>query len=94
MEGDHKKVYIKNALWLAGLTVAELGVINLPIPKFSQVIILFAFAVTKIMLVALVYMHLRYETKFLRRLLLVPIPLAIFLAWGVIYDLPFRWVVQ
>jgi len=94
MEGDHKKTYIKNAIWLAILTVVELGIINLPIPKSAQVILLMAFAVTKIMLVALVYMHLRYETKFLRRLLLVPIPLALFFAWGVIYDLPFSWVVN
>jgi cytochrome c oxidase subunit 4 len=92
MEGDHKKTYIINAVLLAILTVVELGIIELPIPKSAQVVLLLAFAVTKIMLVALVYMHLRYETKFLRRLLLVPIPLALFLAWGVIYDLPFRWV--
>ena len=92
MEGDHKKLYIINAVWLTILTVAELGIIELPIPKSAQVVLLLSFAVTKIMLVALVYMHLRYETKFLRRLLLVPIPLALFLAWGVIYDLPFRWV--
>ncbi|HJL72186.1 MAG TPA: cytochrome C oxidase subunit IV family protein, partial [Candidatus Poseidoniia archaeon] len=88
MEGDHKKTYIINAVLLAILTVVELGIIELPIPKSAQVVLLLAFAVTKIMLVALVYMHLRYETKFLRRLLLVPIPLALFLAWGVIYDLP------
>ncbi len=92
MEGDHKKTYIINAVLLAILTVVELGIIELPIPKSAQVVLLLAFAVTKIMLVALVYMHLRYETKFLRRLLLVPIPLALFFAWGVIYDLPFRWV--
>lgn len=92
MEGDHKKTYIINAVLLAILTVVELGIIELPIPKSAQVVLLLSFAVTKIMLVALVYMHLRYETKFLRRLLLVPIPLALFLAWGVIYDLPFRWV--
>ncbi|MBV54492.1 MAG: cytochrome C oxidase subunit IV family protein [Candidatus Marinimicrobia bacterium] len=94
MEGDHKKLYIKNAVWLTILTVAELGIIELPIPKSAQVVLLLSFAVTKIMLVALVYMHLRYETKFLRRLLLVPIPLALFLAWGVIYDLPFSWTIN
>ncbi len=94
MEGDHKKTYIINAVLLAILTVVELGIIELPIPKSAQVVLLLAFAVTKIMLVALVYMHLRYETKFLRRLLLVPIPLALFLAWGVIYDLPFSWTIN
>ncbi len=94
MEGDHKKTYIINAVLLAILTVVELGIIELPIPKSAQVVLLLSFAVTKIMLVALVYMHLRYETKFLRRLLLVPIPLALFLAWGVIYDLPFSWTIN
>jgi caa(3)-type oxidase subunit IV len=77
---------------LAVLTVIEVGVVELPIPKSGQVILLFAFAITKIMLVALVYMHLRYETKFLRRALLIPIPLALYFAFGVMYDIPFRWV--
>ncbi len=92
MDNNHKKTYIINAIWLAVLTIVEVGVVELPIPKSGQVILLFAFAITKIMLVALVYMHLRYETKFLRRALLIPIPLALYFAFGVMYDVPFRWV--
>jgi len=47
--------------------------------------------VTKILLVAMVYMHLRYETKTLRRLIFLPIPLALYFLWGVMYDLAFDW---
>jgi len=92
MVDNHKKVYIRNAIWLAILTVMELGVIQLPIAKTGQVVILLALAVTKIMLVALIYMHLRYETKVLRRILVLPIPVAILFTVALMYDLPFRWV--
>ncbi len=92
MKDDHKKTYIINAVALAVLTFLELGVIKLPLAKSGQVVLLFAFAITKMMLVAMIYMHLRYETKLLRRLLFIPIPLAIFFTWGVMYDLPYSWI--
>ncbi|MDP6457180.1 MAG: cytochrome C oxidase subunit IV family protein [Candidatus Marinimicrobia bacterium] len=92
MSDAHKKTYLQNAIWLAVLTVLELGVINLSIPRMGQIVLLFAFAATKMMLVAMVYMHLRYETKVLRRILFIPIPAGIIFAWALMYDLPFRWV--
>lgn len=92
MEGDHKKTYVMNAIWLAALTVLELGVINLPIAKSGQVFLLFAFAATKMMLVALIYMHLRYETRVLKIIVALPIPVAILFNVALMYDLPFRWV--
>ena len=92
MIDNHKKVYIRNAIWLAVLTVLELGVIQLPIAKIGQVVILLTFAITKILLVVLIYMHLRYETKVLRRILVIPIPVAILFTVALMYDLPFRWV--
>ena len=88
---DHKSIYIKNAVWLAILTLLEVGVAFLSISRMGQIALLFAFAATKMMMVAMIYMHLRYETKFLRRSLLVPIPLAVFFLWGVVYDLSFNW---
>ena len=92
MDKDHKKTYLYTAIVLAILTVLELGVYQLPLVKISQIVLLLAFAITKMMLVALIYMHLRYETKTLRRILFIPIPAAILFAWALMYDLPFRWV--
>ena len=92
MDKDHKKTYLYTAIVLAILTVLELGVYQLPLVKISQIVLLLAFAITKMMLVALIYMHLRYETKALRRILFIPMPAAILFAWALMYDLPFRWV--
>ncbi len=92
MDNDHKKTYIYNGIALAVLTILELGIIQLPIAKTGQVVLLLAFAVTKIILVGMIYMHLRYETKILRRILYLPIPAAILFLVSLMYDLPFRWV--
>ncbi len=93
MDKDHKKTYFYNAVALTVLTVLELGVYQMPIAKMSQIVLLFAFAITKMMLVAMIYMHLRYETKVLRRILFIPIPAAILFACALMYDLPFRWAI-
>ena len=86
---DHKKTYLWNAIGLAILTVIEVWVIGLGLPRMGLIALLLSITVTKIMLVALVYMHLRYETKTLRRLIALPIPLALYFLWGVMYDLAY-----
>ncbi|MDP6134644.1 MAG: cytochrome C oxidase subunit IV family protein [Candidatus Marinimicrobia bacterium] len=90
---DHKKLYIKNAIYLTVLTVLEVGVSYLEISQMGQIVLLLAFAATKMMLVAMIYMHLRYETKALKRILFVPIPAGILFTVALMYDIPFRWVV-
>jgi len=90
---DHKSIYLKNALWLVILTVLEVGVAYIEISRSGQIVLLLAFAVTKMMLVAMIYMHLRYETKVLKRILFVPIPAGILFTLALMYDLPFRWVI-
>lgn len=89
---DHKKLYIVNAIWLAVLTVLELGVNHLPIPKGAQVALLLSFAATKMILVAMIYMHLRYETKALKIAVCVPIPLAVLFCVSLMYDLPYQMI--
>jgi caa(3)-type oxidase subunit IV len=89
---DYKSIYLKNALWLVILTVLEVGVAYIEISRSGQIVLLLAFAVTKMMLVAMIYMHLRYETKVLKWILFVPIPAGILFTVALMYDLPFRWV--
>lgn len=88
---NHVKLYITNAVLLAVLTVIEIFVYDAAISRISLVSLLLTITVTKMVLVAMVYMHLKYETKQLRRLLLIPVPLAILFLLGVVYDLSFSW---
>ena len=90
---DHKSIYLKNAIWLAILTILEVGIAYIDISRSGQVVLLLAFAATKMMLVAMIYMHLRYETRVLKWILFVPIPAGILFTVALMYDLPFRWVV-
>ena len=89
---DHKSIYLKNAIWLAILTFLEVGIAYIEISRSGQVVLLLAFAATKMMLVAMIYMHLRHETKVLKWILFVPIPAGILFTVALMYDLPFRWV--
>ena len=76
-------------LVLAVLTLAEVGVAFVTaIPKTLLAIILIAMAIWKAVLVALYYMHLRFEPKRLWIITASPIPLAIIL---VVIVLAERW---
>lgn len=67
-------------LVLAVLTMAEVGVAFISsIPKTILAIILVAMAIWKAVLVALYYMHLRFEPKRLWIITAAPLPLAVIL---------------
>ena len=79
------------AVWfgLAALTAIELGVAFLPWPKRTIVLILVGLAVWKALLVALYYMHLRFEPRRMLILAVAPLPLAVILVTAVITE--YRW---
>lgn len=79
------------AIWfgLAALTGIELVVAFLPWHKTTIVILLIAMAIWKAVLVALYYMHLRFEPNRLRILAVAPLPLAVILVTAVITE--YRW---
>ena len=62
--------------WLAVLTVIELAVIFLPIAKIVIGVMLVALAVSKAAMVALYFMHLRFETRTLGYIALTPLAIA------------------
>jgi len=76
--------YVMIWLYLAVLTAAELGLaFQLPIARNMKLALLLFLAVWKALLVALYFMHLKFERWNLRLLTLVPLPLAlIFIAAG------------
>ena len=73
--------------WLLALTISEIAVIYAPMPKFAIVILLIGMALTKASLVALYYMHLKFERTTLGVIALTPLILCIFLVFMLTPDL-------
>ncbi len=65
--------------WLLALTIVEVAVIYLPIAKFAIAIMLITMAVTKAALVALYFMHLKFERRALAFVAVIPFVLCVFL---------------
>ena len=82
----HHPNYIAIFFALAFLTGIELGVAFLPWSKMALVLILLGLAVWKALLVALYFMHLRFEPNRLRILAAAPLPLAVILVVAVIME--------
>jgi cytochrome c oxidase subunit 4 len=85
METAHKRPnYILIWIYLAVLTAAELGLaFQLPIGRNMKLLLLMILAIWKALLVALFFMHLKFERWNLRIMAIIPVPLAlIFLAAG------------
>jgi cytochrome c oxidase subunit 4 len=79
METAHTRPnYILIWVYLAALTAAELALaFELPIARNLKLLLLLFLAVWKAALVALFFMHLKFERWNLRLLALIPIPLAV-----------------
>ena len=88
-EAIHHPNYVGIFVMLAVLTGIELGVAFLPWSKLTLVLILLGLAVWKALLVALYFMHLRFEPNRVRILAVAPLPLAVILVVAVITE--FRW---
>lgn len=79
--------YIAIWVWLAVLTGLEVGVAFFQSwSKTLIIVILLALALWKALLVALYYMHLRFEGTRVRILAIAPLPLALILIAAVITE--------
>ena len=65
--------------WLLLLTILEVAVIYMPIVRIAVVVLLVAMAVSKATLVALYFMHLKFEKRTLAIIALSPFVLCVFL---------------
>jgi cytochrome c oxidase subunit 4 len=76
------------AVWgvLFVLTVVEVGIAFVGLSKRFTIFALLLLAVWKAVLVALYYMHLRFEPTRLRLLALAPLPLAVILVVAVLTE--------
>jgi len=79
METAHKRPnYILIWVYLAVLTAAELALaFELPISRNLKLVLLLFLAVWKALLVALFFMHLKFERWNLRIMAIIPLPLAL-----------------
>jgi cytochrome c oxidase subunit 4 len=82
----HHPNYIMIFWWLAILTVVEVGVIFMPIPRMAINVLLGAFALVKAALVAAYFMHLRFEARTLGLIAVTPLAIAILLIFVILPD--------
>jgi cytochrome c oxidase subunit 4 len=79
--------YIGVFWWLLALTVIEVAVVYLPLAKFIVVILLIGLALSKAALVAMYFMHLKFERLTLGVIALVPLFLCVFLILMLLPDM-------
>ena len=84
---EHKHPSYMAIFWyLAILTVVELIVVFLPFGKVTNNVLLGALAVTKAALVAMYFMHLRFEAKTLGWIAVTPLAIATLLVFVLLPD--------
>jgi len=85
MEEAHEAPnYMVIFYWLFGLTVAELAAAYAPISKALMIAALVALAIAKASLVAMYFMHLRFENRTLALIALTP-PVLLVMFLGITY---------
>jgi len=72
--------------WLSALTIIEVGVIFTPLAKLVIAILLISLALSKASLVAMYFMHLRFERRTLGLIALTPLLLATLLVFILVPD--------
>ena len=78
-------------IWLAVLTILEVGVTLIPeLAIIVKALLLVALAVGKALLVALYFMHLRFETRTLGAIVLTPFVICVFLVFMLMPDVGFE----
>jgi len=84
---EHKHPNYMAIFWyLAILTVVEIAVIYLPMAKFTIGVLLCALALGKATMVAMYFMHLRFETRTLGMIAVVPLLIATLLIFVLLPD--------
>ena len=84
---EHKHPnYMAIFWWLAALTVVELAVVFLPFGKMTNGTMLCALALGKAALVAMYFMHLKFEAKTLGWIAVTPLAIATLLVFVLLPD--------
>jgi cytochrome c oxidase subunit 4 len=87
MTSAHKHPnYIGVFWWLLALTILEVGVIFLPIAKLLIALLLVGLALSKASLVAMYFMHLKFERRTLGLIAITPLLLCVLLVFALLPD--------
>jgi cytochrome c oxidase subunit 4 len=87
MAAEHKHPNYMAIFWLlAVLTVVEIGVVFLPFGKLINGTLLTGLAVGKAALVAMYFMHLKFETRTLGLIAITPLAIATLLVFIIMPD--------
>ena len=87
MAAEHKHPNYMAIFWLlAILTIVEIGVVFLPFGKMINGTLLCALAVGKAALVAMYFMHLKFETRTLGLIAVTPLVIATLLVFIILPD--------
>lgn len=70
--------YIIIFAWLGAVTLLEMGAVAMGMPRKALVIFILGTAAAKALLIALFFMHLKYENKWLWLMPGIPVALAVF----------------
>lgn len=73
--------------WLFALTIVEVAVIYMGLPKLALGILLVGLAISKAALVAMYFMHLRFERLTLALIAVTPLLLCVLLVFALVPDL-------
>jgi cytochrome c oxidase subunit 4 len=87
VEGHRQPNYIGVFWWLLALTIVEVGVIFLPLAKLAITILLVGLALSKASLVAMYFMHLKFERRTLGLIAVTPLLLCVLLVFALLPDL-------
>ena len=89
MEHAHKEhpKYMRIFWILLVLTVAEVAVVYMPLPKIVIALLLIGMACSKALYVALYFMHLKFEKRTLMIIALTPFIICVFLVFMLLPDL-------
>ncbi len=91
MSADRHGVgYVTIWMWLVALLAAGVALIALPLSKTLAVVLIFAVATLKAVLVVRHYMHVRAQPVMVYAILSVPVVLAIALIFVLLPDIAFK----
>jgi len=86
-KGDHKEPNYMGVFWaLLILTLAEVGIFYLNVPRLVLIVSLVAMALAKAALVAAYFMHLSLEKRTLALIVITPLVLSCILLIGLVPD--------
>ncbi|MGH2726130.1 MAG: cytochrome C oxidase subunit IV family protein, partial [Actinomycetota bacterium] len=71
------RTYVAIAIWLALATAVEVAIYYLEVPDGLMIGLLLFFAIIKFSLVVLYFMHLKFDARIFRRLMMTGITLAL-----------------